>query len=271
MVIFKSAVPTMWGNGFCKLKHSEPGTNGVEKVKIRMQSCFAMGIRESERHSSGINNYSRGMEERAPVLTSRDASSLVVDRLCDQARGQNAAVTCFYFDFADRKEQSANSALGALLRQVVGGLERVPEEVSQAFREERNAIGGRGPRLPDIVKMLQAITSSLPTFVCIDALDECAVLYRVKLLNSLQQILKKSPRTRIFIIGRPHIQDEVERAFAGRVTSVSVSPRKSDIIGYLRVRLGEDPTPHAMNKSLEADILEKIPENMSEMYVGQWH
>ena len=209
-----------------------------------------------------------GGEERELELTSHCVSSLVVDKLCDQAGGQNAAVTCFYFDFADRTEQSATRALGSLLRQVIGGLERIPEEISQAFQKERNAIGGRGPRLPDIVKMLQAITSSLPTFVCIDALDECAVPDRVRLLNSLQQILKKSPRTRVLIIGRPHIQDEVKRVLAGRVTSVSISPRKGDIIGYLRVRLAEDPTPHAMNKSLEADILEKIPGNMSEMYVA---
>ena len=202
------------------------------------------------------------------MLTSNGVSSLVVDKLCDQARGQNVAVTCFYFDFADRKEQSATRALGSLLRQIVGGLERIPEEISRAYREERNAIGGRGPRLPDIVKMLQAITSSLPIFVCIDALDECTVLDRVKLLNSLQQILKKSPHTRVFIIGRPHIQDEIERVLTGRVTSVSVSTKKDDIIGYLRVRLAEDPTPHAMDKSLEGDILEKIPGNMSEMYVG---
>ena len=202
------------------------------------------------------------------MLTSRDASSLVVDRLCDQAKGQNVAVTCFYFDFADRKEQSAVSILGSLLRQIVGGLERIPEEISRAFQEEKNAIGRRGLRLPDIVKMLQAITSSLRTFVCIDALDECAVLDRVKLLNSLQQILQKSPGTRIFIIGRPHIRAEIERLLAGRVASVSVSPRKGDIIGYLHARLGEDPTPHAMNKDLEADILKKIPEKMSEMYVG---
>ena len=235
---------------------------GVAKVKVRMQSYFAMEIRESARHLSG-KNYSQGGRE--PMLTSRDISSLVVDRLCDQARGQNAAVTCFYFDFADRKEQSATSTLGSLLRQVVGGLEKIPEEISRAFRAEGNVIGGRGPRLPDIVRMLQAITSSIPTFVCIDALDECAEPDRVKFLNSLQQILNKSPRTRIFIIGRPHVQDEIETVLAGRVTSVPISPRKGDIIGYLRFRLGEDPTPHAMNKSLEADILEKIPKNMSEM------
>ena len=202
------------------------------------------------------------------MLTTRRVSPLVVDRLCDQVRGRKSAVTCFYFDFADRKEQSATSALGSLLRQIVGGLERIPEEISRAFREGRNAIGGRGPRLPDIVRMLQAITSSLPIFVCIDALDECAVQDRVKLLNSLQQILEMSPGTRIFIIGRPHVEDEVKRLLVGRVTSVFVSPRRGDIAEYLRIRLGEDPTPHTMNESLKADILEKIPKTMSEMYVG---
>ena len=129
-------------------------------------------------------------------------------------------------------------------------------------------IGGRGPRLPDIVKMLQAITSSLRTFICIDAWDECAVAHRVKLLNSLKQILETSPCTRIFIIGRPHVRVEIEKCFAGRVISLSVGPSKDDIIEYLRLRLDEDETPDAMDESLEAEILEKIPQNMSEMYEG---
>jgi len=202
------------------------------------------------------------------VLTSYYFSSLVVDRLCDRAGGQNTAVTCFYFDFAARKKQSVTNVLGSLLKQIVGGMANVPEEISRAFQEQKMAIGGRGPRLPDIVKMLQTITTSLRTFVCIDALDECAVVHRVKLLDLLKQILEKSPHTRIFIIGRPHVQAEVEKRLAARVISVSVSPTRNDIIGYLRVRLDEDETPDAMDESLAADIMEKIPKNVSEMYVG---
>jgi len=229
-------------------------------------SCFTTEVRAPARHLSGNENYSLGKGGES-VLTSRDVSSLVVDRLCDEARGQSTAVVCFYFDFAARKEQSATSMLGSLLKQVVGGMEKIPEEISQAFQEQKKVIGGRGLRLPDIVKMLQAITSSLRTFVCIDALDECAAVHRVKLLDSLKQILEKSPRTRIFILGRPHIRAEIEKRLAGGVTSVSLSPSKGDIIEYLRIRLDEDITPDAMDESLEADILQKIPENMSEMYV----
>ena len=127
--------------------------------------------------------------------------------------------------------------LGSLLKQIVGGMEKIPEEISQAFQEQKRVIGRRGLQLPDIVKMLQNITSSLRTFVCIDALDECAAVHRVKLLNSLKQTLEKSPRTRIFILGRPHIQAEIKKRLAGRAKSVSLTPSKSDIMEYLRIIL----------------------------------
>jgi len=212
----------------------------------------------------------RGGEGSEPVLTSRDHgdSSLVVDRLCDQAREQNTAVTCFYFDFAARKEQSATTMLGSLVKQMVSRMEGIPEEILRAFQEQRKVIGGRGPQLSDLVKMLQAITSLQPTFICIDALDECTAVQRIRLLSSLKEILDRSPGTRVFVTGRPHIWAEVERRLAGRVTSLSIGPTKGDIISYLRARLGQDETPDAMNESLEAEILKRISENMSEMCVG---
>ena len=201
------------------------------------------------------------------MLTSCDVSSLVIDRLCDQAGGQNAAVACFYFDFAAQKEQSSTIMLGALLRQLVYGLEETPEEISRAYKGQKTAIGGRGPKLSDMVKMIQTTSSKKRTFICIDALDECAAGYRAKILDSLNQILKKSPETRIFVTGRPHIRPEIGRCLAGRVTSVSISPRRSDIITYLYRRLREDTTPDAMDSGLAAEILRKIPENVSEVYV----
>jgi len=181
--------------------------------------------------------------------------------------GPDNIITCFYFDLAARKEQSATSMMGSLLKQMVSGMETILEEISRAFQEQKRAIGG-GPRLPDVVRMLQVVTSSVRAFICIDALDECAAVHRVKILNSLQQILENSPRTRIFITGRHHIRAEIEKRLARRVVSLPVGPSKDDIIGYLRVKLDEDETPEAMDESLESDILEKIPQNMSEMYVG---
>ena len=224
-----------------------------------------MEIRGLERHLLGNKAQHRGTEERGQVLTSLNVSSLVIDRLCDQAREQNASVACFYFDLAAQKEQTTTNILGALLKQLVCGLEKTPEEISRAYRDQRST--GWGPLPFDIVKMLQTASSKKRTFICIDALDECVAGHWVKLLDSLDQILKKSPGTRIFVTGRPHIRLEIERCLAGRIKSLSISPKRDDIIRYIHSRLHKDTTREAMDSNLEADILKKIPEDVSETYV----
>ena len=196
-----------------------------------------------------------------------DDSSLVVDWLSDRTKGRNTAVVCFYFDFAARNEQTAISMLGSLLKQVISGMERLPGDISHALQEQRKAVRGRKPQLGDIVKMLQLITSSQPTFMVIDALDECTTVQRFRLFDSLKEIVGNSPDARIFVTGRPHICAEIERSLAGRVICVSVGPTRDDIVRFLRVRLSEDEIPDAMDESLEADILEKIPRSIPEMFV----
>ena len=199
------------------------------------------------------------------MLTSYDDSSLVVDRLRDEARGQNTAVSSFYFDFAFRKELTATALLGSILKEMISGMEIFPEDISPGLNEQLSTIDEEEPQLADIVKILQLITSSQPTFMCIDGLDECVGEERVRILDSLKQILERSPCTRIFVTGRPQIRTEIEEPLAGRVVSVSVCASKDDIITYLRTRLAEDEILDAMDESLEADILEKIPENISGM------
>ena len=202
------------------------------------------------------------------MLTSGNYSSLAVDRLCDETRGQNTAVTCFYFDFAARKEQTAISMLGSLLKQMISGTRGIPEDIWPALREQRDAISGRRPQLGDIVKMLQLITSSQRTFMVIDALDECTAVQRFRLFDSLKEILERSPGARIFVTGRPHITLEIKTRLAGRVISISLGPTRDDIVRFLQVRLSEDETPDAMDLNLEAEILERIPQSISEMWVA---
>ena len=199
------------------------------------------------------------------LLRSYDASSLVIDTLGDRAREQNAIVACFYFDFASQKEQSLTSFLRSILRQVVGGLEEIPTRIVQAFRDQKNVIGGRRLGSGQIVEMLQDISSSRPTFICIDALDECMAEYRTNLLDSLRQILHKSSSARVFLAGRLHIRDEVEKHLAGRVVAVSITPNKGDIIRFLQAKLREDTTPEAIDKGLEEDIIKTTLETVSEM------
>ena len=199
------------------------------------------------------------------MLIGCDVSSLVIDELCKQAVEGNAAVACFYFDFADQEEQSPAVILGSVLKQVVGGLDRVPEGIVKAFRNRQRVIGGQWLSLGEIVEFLQDISSSRGTFICIDALDECPQRHRVKLLGSLNQILQNSPGARILLTGRPHIWGEIDKHLVGRAATRAILPNKDDIIIFLRAKLKEDAIPDAMDECLEEEIIKNIPETVSEM------
>jgi len=169
-----------------------------------------------------------------------DYSSLVVDTLCDEPAGEDNAVACFYFDSAAQKEQSAMSVLGALLKQVASSLEKIPKEVTDAFRKHKKFIGGRELQLSEIVKMLGSLSSTQPTFLCLDALDECAERDRAKVLLSLKDIIKISPTIRVFLTGRPYVGDEVGgKHFIEGTALVSISPPNGDIIRYIQTNLAE--------------------------------
>jgi len=174
-------------------------------------------------------------------------------------------VACFYFDSTAQKEQSAANVLGALLRQVIGGFDQIPKEITDAFRRHKKLIGGRELQLPEIVKMLRNFSSTRRTFFCLDALDECAAPHRAKILLALKDIIKLSPTGRVFLTGRPYVGDEVRKHFPGGTAFVSISPRNDDIIRFIHTRLAEDTTSGEMDEGLEAEIVKKIPEVVSAM------
>ena len=189
----------------------------------------------------------------------------MVDTLYDKAAGEKAAVACFYFNFVAQREQSPTAILGSVLKQIVGGLDGVPERIVRAFRDREKISGGQRLALGEIVEFLQDISSSRRTFICIDALDECPAGPRWKLLDILNQIVQRSPGTRLFLTGRPHIRAEVEKHLGGRAATISITSTKNDITKFLQAKLKEDAMPDAMDDSLEEDIMQTIPDTFSEM------
>jgi len=103
--------------------------------------------------------------------------------------------------------------------------------------------------------------------MCLDALDECAEVERLRLLDSLKEIVEQSPGTRIFVTGRPHIRAEIESSLSGQVASVSIRSAGGDLMRYLWFRLRHDGTPDAMDERLKAQILGGILGNMWGVYV----
>ena len=178
------------------------------------------------------------------------------------------AVVCVYCDFHAQDEQSATGIFGTLLRQVVHGLEPIPEEVQRAFEKSKRGVGGRKLLLPDILEVLANSLSPLRmAIICIDALDELPAKHRAELWESLQKIKQMCSKTRLFLTGRLHIGGEVEKYFPSTAEMLLVSTRAHDIGLYLMMRMSRDLELDAMDKELEAEILRIIPEVISETYV----
>ena len=138
----------------------------------------------------------------------------------------------------------------------------IPDDIRKGFQE------GRRPLLADLVRMLEIAVASLPqVFTCIDALDECLPKDLPELLGSLRDIVRESPGTRIFLTGRPHVNEAVQRYFSKAVT-IPVSPNQDDIRKYLEMRLDRDDEPEAMSNGLRAEIVTTILEKMSNI---SWH
>jgi len=197
----------------------------------------------------------------------RNISSLVIDDLCDQARNEDITVACLYCDFLAQQEQTLTGMMGAILKQLVGKGD-IPIYLREAFQQGKQEIGGRALLPADLMRMLKMTIASLPqVFICIDALDEFLPKNLPELLRSLRDIVRESPNTRIFLTGRPHVKEDIQKHFP-RVVLIPVSPKTDDIRNYLEMRLDMDPEPEAMSDGLRADIIRIMMEKTSDMYVG---
>jgi len=194
------------------------------------------------------------------ALTTGNTSSLVIDRLCDRAKEEDLAVAWLYCDYLAQQEQTVTNIIGTILKRLVG--REVPENIRKAFKE------GRRPLLGDLMRMLRIAIAKLPkVYICIDALDECLPKDLPKLLESLRDILREFPTTRLFLTGRPHVEETIHTYFTKPVV-IPVSPNLDDLRNYVEMRLDRDDVPEAMDDRLRAEILRVALDKMSNMYAG---
>ena len=188
----------------------------------------------------------------------------MIDSLCDRAGKENIVVAGIYCDFLSEQEQTTTNIMGSILKQLIGRWE-IPYYLRNAFHKAEMELDSRGPPLVDLMEMLKTAIASLPrVFICLDALDECLPTHLPRLLDSLRVIVRDSPKTRVFLTGRPHVRENVQRYFPKAVV-IPISPNTDHIRDYVEMRLDRDPEPEAMSEDLRAGIMKVILEKASEL------
>jgi len=191
------------------------------------------------------------------MLTRNYISSLVIDTLCKQARGQNIAVLSLYCDYQAQKDQSAVNMIGGLLCQVVLGAAGIAGEIKNAFDSSRQG-GGKGLRLQEMLELLVKTIGSLKrVYICIDALDELVPEHRSEFLRALRHITQEAPNTRLFLTGRPHIRGELDNHLTKGACTIHIVPDQGDIARYLYRRMDDARArdPDLMTENLKNDIM----------------
>ena len=201
------------------------------------------------------------------ILTRNKISSLVIDTLREQTRGQNIAVLSLYCDYQAQKDQSAVNMIGCLLRQVALGGPMIPDEIKNTFDESKRG-GGQPLRLAAMVKLFVKTISSIGlVYLCVDAVDEVLQQHRSEFLRALRQIIQDAPNMRLFLTGRPYIRGELDKHLTKGAYIIHILADQGDIMRYLsqKIDYDDDQNPDLMTEGLRGDIMKIMLEKASEM------
>ena len=186
-------------------------------------------------------------------------SSLVIDHLRSQSSGQDrTAIAYLYSDYRDQSNQTVLNVLGSLLKQFLTDAPQLPMEVANTLKHEQLNIN----HVVHMAKITLQLYSR--TYICIDAVDELEDRTRLTLFRTMQDLLNMSS-IRLFITGRPHVQEQVSTELnpMQQLTTITIRANPDDVRLFLRHEL--DTAEKALNEQLKEQILTGLIEKSQDM------
>jgi Cdc6-like AAA superfamily ATPase len=178
-------------------------------------------------------------------------TSIVIEYL--QTNYKSSGVAYLYCNIGQQGQQTLESLLGSILKQLVWNRSPLPQEVKDLYDQHKDKRSR--PELMEISKILQSdISPGSKTFVIIDALDECQNHDRCR--NSLLSeifALQAKTRLNIFATSRPQ---EVEAEFSGCIIREIIAT-DNDIEAYLEDEMSLWEKSHEGNLSTMRDMIKK--------------
>jgi hypothetical protein len=154
-----------------------------------------------------------------------------------------ATMAYYYFDFRDIKKQDCYGLLSSLILQLSVESDSYHDILSRLYSDN-----ARGVRKPTITALKKCMTDMLslpgkaPTYIIIDALDECPNLSgtpsaREEVLGMIEELVNlKLPNVHLCVASRPEMDI---RTVLGSLTSLKISlheeiGQKEDIMEYIK-------------------------------------
>ena len=193
--------------------------------------------------------------------------------MCDAGQ---ASMAYFYFDFRDIDKQHWRNLLPSLLTQLSSLPGPRCDILSQLYSNHDG--GAQQPKddtLTQCLKEMLRLPDQRPTYIIVDALDECSNVSgiptsRQRVLQLVKELVDLHiPNLHICVTSRPEvdIRDVLETLTSSRVSLHDQSGQKKDIEDYVRSIVYSDSEPimrrwRKEDKELVIETLSKLADGM---------
>ena len=181
-------------------------------------------------------------------LTSSLSSSVIQDIIALRDTG-GASMAYFYFDFRDVDKQKLHNLLPSLLVQLSARSDSCCDILSQLYSAHDRGVHKPNDRaMIESLKKMLAIEGQGPTYIILDAVDECPITSSVpspreEVLDLVDELVGLHlPNLHICVTSRPELDIQVvlEQLAACPVSLHDESGQKQDIIEYVRAFVYSD-------------------------------
>lgn len=195
-----------------------------------------------------------------PACLSFNSSTVIAETVSYCSVRPKHQLAYFYFSFIDPQRQRAENCLRTILRQFLLQRPTVPDGVRDVYLKYKY---GHPPLAAWKTALGSVIQEMTPTFIIIDALDECPSHggERAKLLELLQS-LAASQSANLHILVTSRRESDIEEKLTGSVTlpPLSIQGEDTDIdIGtHVKAQLASDSTMSKWPGPIKLEIEETL-------------
>ena len=191
-------------------------------------------------------------------------TSIVIDDIQGRCKGHSdVAIAFVYFSYKRPTDQTIESVLASLLKQMLLGCFDIPSVVRKLYEDHRTKI--KRPNTAELLNTLDVVLKIFPrSFILLDALDECTGSRVRSILIENVHALKQNYNVCHFATSR--FIPEILAEYSGSAT-LEIRANDDDVRRYLQDRMMSFTKCIQRNKFLQDQVVSQISCAVGGMYV----